>query len=280
MTPRYEYTWGGQYTPEHGSPLWALSSPRRVPYPSVYPRLERLTPIFATGGNFLLSASLRTYCYAHCYCTSVGKKNTRHRAFTVWQFLRDHALIRRGDSSTDYGKRRPLDTGVFQKLATVLPAQSGNGPHASGTCGADGRQFCPSKWPEAEFGPIPRAPPFTSDIVLPPSPGSGAQKDLTICGNKCTGQSDCSTTRKGYECDCGLPNVEDARVLGLDPVAPPSICLSLSLLAFGGKPSLQGRDGAGAGHVDQEGVPYQCRCNATYTGSECCGSRDGIVWLG
>ncbi|KAG7005472.1 hypothetical protein G7Y79_00019g046520 [Physcia stellaris] len=218
MTPRYEYTWG--------------------------------------GGNFFLSASLRTYCYAHCYCTSVGKKATKHRTFTVWQFLRNHALILRGSGSIDYGERGPLDTGVFQKLATVLPARSGNAPYASGTCGADARQFCPSQWPEAEFGPIPRAPPFTSDIVLPPSP----KKDLTICGNKCTGQSDCSTTRNGYECDCALPNVEDARVLGLDPVAPPSICLSLALLAFGGKASsLHGRDGVGAGYVDREGVPYQCR---------------------
>ena len=242
MTPRYEYTWG--------------------------------------GGNFFLSASLRAYCYAHCYCTSVGKDRTRHRAFTVWQFLRGHQMVFRGDgNSIDYGKRGPLEHGVFQRLGQVLPQGVGATPYASGTCGPDGRQFCPSPWPEAQLGPIPRAPPFTTDIVVaPPSPDPGAKRNLTVCGNQCKGQSDCSPTKGGYGCDCAVPNTEDARFLGLDPVAPPSICLSLNLLAFGAK-SLQGRSYWGSELVDERGVPYQCRCNATYTGMECCGSRDGIVWL-
>ena len=38
MTPRYEYTWG--------------------------------------GGSLFLAASLRTYCYARCWCSSVGKEKT------------------------------------------------------------------------------------------------------------------------------------------------------------------------------------------------------------
>lgn len=244
MTPRYEYTWG--------------------------------------GGNFFLAASLRTYCYAHCYCTSVGKARTRHKTYTLWQFLRNHQLIAHGNGAMDYGKRRPLDTGVYQRIAQVFPPRAGAAPYASGTCGVDGKQFCPAPWPEAQLGPIPRAPPFSTEIVLA-SPDAAGKKNLTVCGNKCSGQSDCSPAQDGYACDCALPNVEDAQVLGLDPVAPPSICLSLGLLAFGfvsrHKSGLQGRDGVGSIYVDEGGVPYQCRCNATYTGHECCGSRDGMVWL-
>ena len=240
MTPRYEYTW--------------------------------------SGGNFFLSASLRTYCYSHCYCTSVGKSRTRHKSFTIWQFLRNHVLIYQPDGAIDYGKHGPLVSSIFQRLGRVLSPRAGASSNASGTCGADGRQFCPSPWPEVQLGPVPRAPPFSSEIVLPPAPDAGQKKNLTICGNQCSGQSDCSTTAHGYDCDCAVPNTEDAHQLGLDPVAPPSICLSLDLMAFG-KSFLHGRDERGNDGQARERMPYQCRCNATYTGSECCGSRDGMVWL-
>ncbi|KAG6985282.1 hypothetical protein G7Y79_00131g102040 [Physcia stellaris] len=214
MTPRYEYTWG--------------------------------------GGNFFLAASIRTYCYAHCYCNSVGKSKTSRRNFTVWQMLRNHQLVLHGDGSIDYGTRRPLSRGVYHKIADILPAQdpkSGPGGGTAGTCGADGKQFCPAPWPK-ELGAIPRAPPFSTQI-LPPAPGQ--RKDMTVCGNMCESNKDCSSSLDFYACDCAYPTAEDARVLGLDPVAPPSVCLALDRVLFGMLGGLSGRDLDGA-EVDGEKV--------------------------
>lgn len=76
-----------------------------------------------------------------------------------------------------------------------------------------------------------------------------------------------------------FPNSEDAQALGLDPVFPPSICVAFDRVNFGLVSSLIGRNEKASRYVDQQGVPYQRRCNNTYTGIECCGSCDGMVWL-
>ena len=101
MTPRYEYTWG--------------------------------------GGNFDLAASIRTYCYAHCWCKSVGKSMTSRRSFRIWQFLRNSHFIDRSNGGIDYGRRGPLSHDVYKKLASVLPPQNGPDGPTSGTCGPDGK---------------------------------------------------------------------------------------------------------------------------------------------
>ena len=241
MTPRYEYTWG--------------------------------------GGNFFLAASLRTYCYTHCYCSSMGKTNTnRLPKLPIWQFLRNNQLLMHKDGSIDYGKRLPMPSRIFRKIATVLPPQDGPDGPTSGTCGADGKQFCPAPWP-ANLGPIPRAPPYSTEVVQPPSVGADGTKNLTVCGNLCAGVQDCKKSYAKWGCDCAYPNTEDARMLNLDPVFPPSVCLALDRTTFSLPSSLFGRDEKGSRYVDEHGVPYQCRCNATYTGNECCGSPDGLVWL-
>lgn len=252
MTPRYEYTWG--------------------------------------GGNFFLSASLRTYCYAHCYCNSVGKQKTSRSKFVVWQMLRNHELVSHSDGSMDYGKRGPLSKGLYEKIADVLPPQdpsSGAGGGTAGTCGPDGKQFCPAPWPK-ELGEIPRAPPFSTQILPPVGPPAvGQKKDMTVCGSRCESNRDCSPSLDFYACDCAFPTSEDAQILGLDPVAPPSICLSLNRVRFGLIGSLSGRDLEGSEmdldkaprYVDEAGNAYQCRCNSTYIGNECCGVSDGMVWL-
>ena len=133
----------------------------------------------------------------------------------------------------DYGERGPLPHGLFQKLGTVLPLRDGAGGSGGGTadtCGADGKQFCPSPWPVAELGPIPRAPPYSTEIVQPSAIVGGQvvkDRNLTVCGIKCNGPKDCSLSMDTYGCDCAFPNAEDAHWLGLDPVSPPSVCLSL-----------------------------------------------------
>jgi len=246
MTPRYEYRW--------------------------------------RGPSFFLAASLRTYCYAHCWCNSVGRNKTATPKFTVWQFLRNHQLVMHTDGSIDYGKRSPLSRGIYDKIATVLPPQSGSTQNTAGTCGPDGKQFCPSTWPTDVLGAIPRSPPFSTEIGAPvissfQPANTHPTKNMTVCGARCSAQSDCSTSVSGNTCDCAFPNPEDAGRLGLDPVSPPSICLALDTQTFGVLSTLFGRDEKIQRYVDEQGVPYRCRCNSTYTGNECCGSQNGMVWL-
>ena len=121
--------------------------------------------------------------------------------------------------------------------------------------------------------------------LQPPVADADRTKNLTVCGSKCSGQSDCKASLDGYGCDCAFPNTEDARTLGLDPVSPPSICLDLDKVNFGLLSSslslvlLNGRDEKSHRYVDERGKLYQCRRNTTYIGNECCGSSDGMVWL-
>lgn len=243
MTPRYKYTWG--------------------------------------GGQFFLAASIPTHCYAHCYCNSAGKARTSRSRFTVWQFLRNHQLILHGHGLIDYGKRSPMLTGIDDRIASVLPPQDGTGGFPSGTCGADGKQFYPAPWPLAEFGPIPKAPPYSIDIIRPLGASVDGTKDLTVCGNRWSGSSDCKVSLNNYSCDCPFPNSEGSQSLGSDPIFPPSTCLALDRVNFGLLSSLIGRDEKAPRYIniDEQEVPYRCRCNTTYNGNECCSSSDGMVWL-
>ena len=81
----------------------------------------------------------------------------------------------------------------------------------------------------------------------------------------------CAPSYSDHDCSCAYPSPQDAMKLGFDPVMPAVVCL---VLAVG---SLLSRDLPT--HVDGRGVPYQYRCNETFTVNECCGSRDGMVWL-
>ena len=147
----------------------------------------------------------------------------------------------------------------------MLPAQRGLGS-PSGTCGANGTQYGPQNWKFGLLGPIPRAPPNVTDII-----NSTTSTNLTLCGNKCSGSQDCAPSDSDHDCSCAYPSPQDAMKLGFDPVVPADVCLVLAVR------SLLSRDIPT--HVDGRGVPYQCRCNETFTVNECCGSRDGMVWL-
>lgn len=82
----------------HGTQRRSLVLPMNSPLDTSTPREE---------GHLFLAASIRTYCYAHCYCSSVGKEHTRRTTFTVWHFLRNHQLVTHSNSTIDYEKKRP-----------------------------------------------------------------------------------------------------------------------------------------------------------------------------
>ena len=167
-----------------------------------------------------------------------------------------------------------MSTGIYDKIASVLPPQNGAGGSTSGTCGPDGKQIYPASWPVAEFGAIPRAPPYSTDIVRPLGAGADGTRNLTVCGNKCSGVSDCTVSLNSVDnfgFDCAFPNSEDAQALGLDPIFPPSMCVALDRVNFGLVSSFIGRDEKTSRYVYEQGVRYQCRCNSTCPAIGWCG---------
>ena len=161
----------------------------------------------------------------------------------------------------------------------ILPAQNvasnrlhPGGPPA-GTCGRDKRQFCPMAWPKAL--PIPRTPVGATQIYSSPASAAISSDNFTQCGQYCQGPKDCSSSEVDDQCLCAVPSQQDARKLGLDPVAPVSVCLALVGAAVS---SLAGRDEIK--YLDEIGAEYQCPCNRTYTAPACCGSKDGLIGIG
>ena len=215
------------------------------------------------GGNFFASASIRSHCVRYCHCTSSSGSTTNVTYLdNLWNFVGGAQLAIRPSGQVDLLSAKNVPPKI------ILPAQNGPGS-ASGTCGADGKQFCPQKWPTSLLGPVPRAPPNATDVVRP-GPNPGVNNNLTTCGNTCQGPQDCGGGDDEKACACAIPNAKDAKVLGLDPVFPAAVCLVLLHSNFGGKGQLIGRE------VEQ---PWRCLCNATFVHSDCCGSRDGMVWI-
>lgn len=229
---------------------------------------DELTPrLDWTWNNFFLSASIRFYCWQHCACTSepTGENTTSTPSTTkLWAFVKGHEMAHNSNGSYTYQQ-----TGSQASEGQVLPPQNRLGTPA-GSCGTDGRQFCSVPWPTNILGPIPQSPPHSTEIEH-----AFDSKDMTTCGNTCKGPQDCGSKDPDADCFCALPSPDDAHRLGLDPIASPFVCLSLALgISIGG---LGRRDVKR--YVDQKGWEYRCPCNETFVAPECCGVRDGMVFL-
>ena len=214
------------------------------------------------GGNFAASISIRFYCWQRCRC----KNNpTRDNAtLGLFAFVHGHELTARSDGAMVIQQGPgPHPPGVLGQTHLVLPPQNGPGS-PSGSCGASGKEFCPLAWDASVYGEVPRAPPDTTDIVKPAAPSTNE----TVCGNRCDSPADCaSPDGTEYSCNCAFPSSDDAKTLGLDPVAPIAICLALFSSSLKGN-SLGGKRGLGStpSYVNSRGVPHTCRCNATFHG--------------
>ena len=260
------------------------------------------------GGYFFASASIRMHCYLNCNC-SLGKTD-KTPTERVWRFVDGHQLALRDNGQIDLEDSAPTDSSSVggsgtsgsggdepdpkRIRMTVLPKQNDYTYQTGGlnstaglpSGGPSGNPLVPQAWPTRMLGPVPSAPPNATEVVKYTSSdsevGPGAKNDLTICGNQCHGPQDCAPANEGdHACTCAFPNTHDAKWLGLDPIMPVSVCLVLMHAAFGktGGGSLNGRDTAVGLYLDSEGQEWQCRCNATYTHNQCCGSRDGMIWL-
>ena len=136
---------------------------------------------------------------------------------------------------------------------------------SAGTCGEDGRQFCVEPWPSRLLGPVPTAPPDLRalDEVVIEDPDA----DVGQCGNRCTGQYDCNEgDHADGSCDCTVLDPVGAKLYGVDPVVPPSLCMLI--VKGNGAVRLSGRG------LEGDRV---CQCNGTYASSRCCGSKDGMI---
>lgn len=239
MTPRYDWTWG--------------------------------------GGNFFATVNIRYHCWRHCVCKS-NPPQVRDTS-KVWRVLANLQLGLREDGSVDLKPVGSLQQGQGTHLGMqqVLPPQRQDAPRSpSGTCGATHDEFCPKAWDTAAWGPIPLGPPNVTDIVQPSPPKPGV---MSVCGSTCTSPSDCGTTENQFHCSCAFPSVNDAHLLGLDPVAPVAVCIALVASAVVGKGYRKGLGGRDlGGYVDERGMAYSCRCNETVVLDACCESRSGIVW--
>ena len=227
-----------------------------------------------TGGLFAAAATIRFHCIQHCQCEGDTAKtpfqgfwllvdgmgiNLRNSdgSFTIDASATSSSTQAQGVSFIGQGSSNKKQK---TKSVTVLPPQHGNNS-ASGTCGPANNTFCPSAWPTDLLGPIPLAPPNATQIVRP-HVAKGSRKDMTVCGNQCSGPQDCrspslNNTQTDHACTCAFPNPQDAHVLGLDPVSPVSVCLVLMRAVFASqmssKGNLNGRavvDGDAAGGYD------------------------------
>ena len=111
------------------------------------------------GGNFFASASIRYYCWARCACRTNHSKNNTPTA--LWNWIRGHEMTLREDGSMSIqssSSNPQSSTTTTTTTQIILPPQ--NGPNSpSGTCGVNGTEFCPQKWPTSLYGPVPpRAP--------------------------------------------------------------------------------------------------------------------------
>ena len=225
QTPRLDWTWSGQ-----------------------------------SGSSFRSSAAIRFHCWKNCQCWIPSrKKNFLDHQVRMWEWLVENlpqnfiaigqvSQFPIGSSTDNEGNIRTTYRG-----GNVRSAECAVKPNRPGECELP--------WPTDILGPVPAE--LMKLALRGKSPPIGSEPNAPIadpnrsCGNGCTGNNEC-----GANCLCRMPSKVEAKVLGVDPVAPRALCLDVA--------SVFGRSLEGQGQIG-------CLCNATYTASECCRSRDGKI---
>lgn len=231
------------------------------------PRLE-----WTWSNNFFAAAAIRFHCWQRCACSKNPSKEDPVTSLflkPIWNIVGSRNIAQHDDGSLTLEA-----TGSQQSEMQILPPQppSNRLSHypPAGTCGHDGRQFCPIPWPADIQGPVSQmqTPPNATLIVKDP-----ASANFTKCGRYCDTSQDCGPSDSKDTCVCAIPSPKDSRTLGLDPISPKTICLALALAITG----ISSR--AVPQYLDEEGSPYQCACNTTYISNDCCRNDDWMVWL-
>ncbi|KAI9673214.1 MAG: hypothetical protein M1817_003077 [Caeruleum heppii] len=247
---------------------------------------DEMTPrLDWTWDAFLGSAAMRFHCYQYCRCLNEPPVRT---IAPLWRFLAGANIELRSTGAVYMVPTGADRSGQPAVPILVLPPPTAGGPRRAGTCGPDGRQFCPMAWPSDVLGPKPTGPPPAPTHTRPKSsapPVNEAGVQLPTCGAECLTNRDCSAAAAGSSepCRCVAVGEATAREKGLDPIFPKALCILVSqALASGikgGKPGLKRREDQPV----EEGATKErdilaCACNATYVSAGCCESAEGMVW--
>ncbi|KAI9673855.1 MAG: hypothetical protein M1817_002061 [Caeruleum heppii] len=245
------------------------------------PRLEW------TWDNFRASAAIRNHCYRSCRCADLSEP-MNGTVDALWNFLEDADIVEGEDGSvsaqtSSAGSIGPRDIPILEAFyGSSEGSSSGSTSRPAGTCGTDGRQFCPTPWPTALLGDKSQllAPPRRSRRPAPPStngsPPTPGSLPVPQCGAQCLSNRDCRGDGSPTGCRCVAVGMADARAQGLDPVFPQAACLLATLAVAKAKPRIGGR--RRGVQPDALASSIACACNQTYVSRACCEKVDGLVW--
>ena len=175
----------------------------------------------ATGSDFFLAAAVRFHCWKNCRCRhSTTIKNYFDPSIRMWEFLLER--LPPGDvMPVGSGNLYPMGSSTDSKGKPRAGYQPGSGP--STACSTNASDLgCIVPWPTELLGPVPGQV-LALGTLKPAPPGTAILPEGKMCGNACSTTGDC-----GLDCICRVPSVDEAHALGVDPIAPTSLCLTLA----------------------------------------------------
>ena len=213
-----------------------------------------------TGSSFRSSAAIRFHCWKNCQCWMPHKqKNYLDPLVPMWEWLVEN--LPPGFISIGKGNRFPMGSSTDDRGKPRTTFRRGNVRSAKCAANTNLHGECELPWPNDILGPVPAEVMKIALRGQPPAiesePHAPIADQNRSCGNGCTGNNECGT-----DCLCRMPSIAEAKALGVDPVAPRALCLTVASI-FGRSLEDQGQFG--------------CLCNATYIAPECCLSRDGKI---
>lgn len=171
---------------------------------------------------------------------------------------------------------RKTSAGKTRKFRVAPPNKSGkSGGSLKKQCVVAGINYCEMvPWPAEILGPLPNE--TWSETIE-----EEISSDIPMCGLECNGPSSttCPGASSDSDCKCILLPSVLASTFGLDPIAPPALCLVrtavVAMLSQAVRPSSR-LNGRSTEHRLLEDIP--CVCNGTYASVGCCDNSDGLVW--
>ncbi|KAI9682041.1 MAG: hypothetical protein M1817_000095 [Caeruleum heppii] len=156
----------------------ATDGPRMVYF------LDEMTPRPDwTWNNWRTSTAIRSYCRSHCRCSNPEREVRTPWIWKTSEGVQIRAALPKGDGSVTIQFQGPRGRTVEH----IIPPYSPGGPQAPravGTCGSDGRRFCPEPWPTDRLGPTPAVTPYFPS----PSPSAAATVDAPSAKQASVGQ--------------------------------------------------------------------------------------------
>ena len=173
-----------------------------------------------SGQHFFTSAAIRLHCWRNCLCDKpFDKKTWADPALGMWRRLESLSMVEEGTARIQYprGSSTDSDGQVIRGDSSLETIEQGQQtPIVSSS----------TAWPTELLGPFPRSP---FDNQLPSLAPEPASKNITLCGSHCQGTQDCATNQPRISCQCRVPDQQEKRQYGLDPIFPGTLCLETML---------------------------------------------------